>query len=513
MLNIDKIKVWKIGSRWDNVGNPNASILDIFRKYNIAFVGEAPDSIFSIKIGDLVAIGDGNTIVSVGIVASEPKPITEMMSIFEEEDRNSERFDLEDWVTAFNVILFDLEAKDIFEYPSRQKFHGAGSPYDKKIRSLISDNFIYFSENIQQINPKPFALKQIKINNFQGIKNIHLENIPINTQWIFLTGENGFGKTSVLQAIVIGLFGNKDGDKLLDKTEKIKSLIEITAEGKNEIKYSLSKSLAKFEDFAAYGASRLNKAAGTNYPFKTHNLFNTYGDLFDIEDKLVMWESDKIQEKYFSAAKQILLKLMFPYVIDLKVERLGSKTNVIYKEKESNEYKTFYELASGFRSIISMIGDVIIRLSETQPYKNNFEELSGIVIIDELDLHLHPKMQKEYVKLLSDTFKNIQFVVSTHSPIPFLGAPKNSLFIKVDRNTEKGITAEILDIDVSKLTPNSLLTSPVFGFEDINSTEVDIDEVETADRYSNVQKTKSLKEKLEILKQNDEDFFNSLKVE
>lgn len=159
-----------------------------------------------------------------------------------------------------------------------------------------------------------------------------------------------------------------------------------------------------------------------------------------------------------------------------------------------------------------MIGDMIIRLSEEQPNIDDFTQLAGIVIIDEFDLHLHPKMQRELVERLTDTFPKVQFIVSTHSPIPFLGAPKNSVFIKVDRDKEKGITLEKLDIDISKLTPNTILTSPVFGFEDINSGEVDIDQVETADRYSNVEAEKRMKKKLKILKQNDEDFFNSLKV-
>ncbi len=513
MINLKDIKVWKIGSRWSDKGVPDSSVLDIFKKYNVAFVGGAKDSISEVKTGDLLAVGDGNTIVSVGIITEMPKPITEL--IFDEEDQNSGRFDLEEWVTAFRVVLFDLDRKDMFDYPSRQKFHKAKGEYEQRIKDIVIDNFMYFSEPLQQDKPNPFGIKQLKISNYQGIKSIHLIDIPVDTQMIFLTGENGFGKTSVLQAIVIGLFGNKDGDKLLDKTEKIKSIVEISAEGKSEIYYSLSKSAKKFNTYAAYGPARLNKNARANISLKTQNLFNTYSDLLDIEDKMIMWEGAENQKIYFKAAKKILLKLMSPYVKDLKVERIGSKTDVVYKETDSLEYKPFDELASGFKSIIAITGDMLIRLSEEQPFISNFEEFVGIVIIDEFDLHLHPKMQREVVNRLSETFKKIQFIVSTHSPIPFLGAPKNSVFIKVERDEKNGITAEKIDIDISKLTPNSILTSPVFGFDDINSIETDIDDddVETADRYSNIVAEKRLKEKLDILKQNDEDFFNSLEVE
>ena len=47
----------------------------------------------------------------------------------------------------------------------------------------------------------PIALKSFHIKNYRGIIDTQIDNIPDNTQWIFLTGENGFGKTSVLQGL------------------------------------------------------------------------------------------------------------------------------------------------------------------------------------------------------------------------------------------------------------------------------------------------------------------------
>lgn len=47
----------------------------------------------------------------------------------------------------------------------------------------------------------PIALKSFHIKNYRGIIDTQIDNIPPDTQWIFLTGENGFGKTSVLQGI------------------------------------------------------------------------------------------------------------------------------------------------------------------------------------------------------------------------------------------------------------------------------------------------------------------------
>jgi len=493
MINIDNIKVWKVGSRWDNVGNPNASILDIFRKYNIAFVGKAPDSIFTVKIGDLVAIGDGNTIVSVGIVTSEPKPITEMMSIFEEEDQTEKRFDLADWVTAFRVVLFDLEVKDYIDYPSRQKFHSAGSSYEKKIKDLVFNNFIYFTKYKGKWLI-PNSIQQIKISNYQGIKNIHIKDIPVNTQWIFLTGENGFGKTSILQAIVIGLYGNKDEGQLLDKNEKIKSLIEVG----QEIKYSQTENDIKFDDFVAYGPSRLSIT--NDKTSKTSSLFNTDSKLINIERYLREWFDTKEKHHLYERTRKILLDLLEPYIVDINVIYGKDETKIVkYFEKESDnsEGLEYHQLAAGCKNLIAFVGDMIVRLSETQSW-NDYFDFEGIVIIDEFDNHLHPKWQRDLVKKLSDWFRKIQFIVSTHSPIPFLGAPKNSVFIKVDRNKEQGITAEILDIDISTLSPTSILTSPIFGFLSIIPEMHDGTKfIETEKYYDKIQENKNIDKEIE----------------
>ena len=124
------------------------------------------------------------------------------------------------------------------------------------------------------------------------------------------------------------------------------------------------------------------------------------------------------------------------------------------------------ELAAGYKNILGMVGDMINRLTD-EYVPDNLSSLQGVVIIDEIDLHLHPKYQKLFVQKLTELFPKIQFIVSTHSPIPLLGAPKNSVIINVSRTREEGIKAELLDIDFSVLTPNAILSSPIFGFQDL----------------------------------------------
>ena len=149
-----------------------------------------------------------------------------------------------------------------------------------------------------------------------------------------------------------------------------------------------------------------------------------------------------------------------------------------------------------------MIGDMIIRLLEGQPEISDPSELEGIVLIDELDVHLHPSWQKALPGLLSDIFPKIQFIASTHSPIPLLGAPKESVVLKVHQSSQEGITVEKLDIDVTQLLPNSLLTSPIFDFEDIiPSANISLEDLHTEDNFQEAMANEEIKNRLKKIAQ------------
>lgn len=148
----------------------------------------------------------------------------------------------------------------------------------------------------------------------------------------------------------------------------------------------------------------------------------------------------------------------------------------------------------------------MIRLFNQQPEVQNTEDLGGLVIIDELDLHLHPKWLRQLPTLLSEVLPNVQFIVSTHSEIPFLGAPKNSVFLKVNRNKDEGIQIERLEVEVKNLLPNSLLTSSIFDLQDIFNKYKDINEVRTEDFYKDIIESGKLKEKLKVFEESDMDF-------
>ncbi len=78
---------------------------------------------------------------------------------------------------------------------------------------------------------------------------------------------------------------------------------------------------------------------------------------------------------------------------------------------------SFSQLASGEKSLLTLVADLARRLTMANPHKENPLAGQGVVLIDEIDLHLHPKWQRKVIPQLQKTFPNIQFVITTHSPI------------------------------------------------------------------------------------------------
>lgn len=87
------------------------------------------------------------------------------------------------------------------------------------------------------------------------------------------------------------------------------------------------------------------------------------------------------------------------------------------------------QLSDGEKSLIALIGDLARRLSIANPTSDNPLEGSGIILIDEIDLHLHPKWQRMIIPNLLKIFPNCQFIVSTHSPSVITHVQPDSLFL------------------------------------------------------------------------------------
>lgn len=89
------------------------------------------------------------------------------------------------------------------------------------------------------------------------------------------------------------------------------------------------------------------------------------------------------------------------------------------------------QLSDGERSFLAIISDLVRRLVLANPLLDNPLQGAGVVLIDELELHLHPKWQREMVEKLRMTFPNIQFIATTHSPFIIQTAREGEV-IKLD---------------------------------------------------------------------------------
>ena len=110
-------------------------------------------------------------------------------------------------------------------------------------------------------------------------------------------------------------------------------------------------------------------------------------------------------------------------------EEFGEDGEFVYEENGTAMPIAF--LSAGYQSCLWMVMDIAFRALLLNPGTIKLDEISGIVLIDEVDKHLHPKWQWHVLNALNDTFPNIQFIITTHAPI-VISSCKNATIITID---------------------------------------------------------------------------------
>ncbi|MBQ9513859.1 MAG: AAA family ATPase [Clostridia bacterium] len=105
------------------------------------------------------------------------------------------------------------------------------------------------------------------------------------------------------------------------------------------------------------------------------------------------------------------------------------------------KYPSIFNLSSGETAIITLFGELLHQADNI----NKFNDISGIVLIDEIDKHLHIKMQKEILPSLFSLFPNIQFIISSHSPFVSMGLMEklNSRTVPIFLSNGSGIETSL----------------------------------------------------------------------
>ena len=307
-------------------------------------------------------------------------------------------------------------------------------------------------------NMEQTFLTDIKIEKVRHLENILIPLGAKKRKHLILTGKNGSGKTSVLEAMVryIQSFWGGDGIELermkrlqqyyfafkdLQDSEQNKQKLYKTNLNfeENKLKSSTSEIVLnsnsnvqlkeKYERgnfiFAYYKAQREFQVEQYKNIEKVE-LQNKYNIIENPGAKLTKYlvdlkatqaftkdaEKEERINKWFSRFENILKNI---FEDDNLVLEFNDETFQFSIHESGREPFDFNTMSSGYAAVLDIINDLIIRMEAQSGLRTEFD-MEGIVLVDEIETHLHLELQKKILPVLTELFPNIQFIITTHSP-------------------------------------------------------------------------------------------------
>lgn len=390
----------------------------------------------------------------------------------------------------------DYEANEFYPISFQNNFHAilgmteeqfqdwleGRVPQAQCIRSLAFDKFLCFDDQCEL----DFHSSQDK-------------NSKISKE-IYLLGENGDGKTVLLLALFSAfkyhtISAKRQITEVSDLIQKVKGT-NIEGYDNLERKYTLE-AAPEFANFFAYGTHRgrysteTDKSTFERYGFMT--LFNNDMTLPDPSDWLAKQFLSNNGRPELSREN---LEKVLSSLLENKVQiKLNAEQQIVYYEK--GYQLTLKELSEGYRSVIIFVCDLLIKLSQSCAEGHDVFKEHGVVLIDEIDQHLHPRWQLTIVKKLRKLFPNIQFIMTTHSPVIILGSSDDAVFFRVERQEGSTTVSEpYYRSSMDKMMLNTLITSSLFNLDTaaMNPEKLDAD---TSDDMISSQIHKAIREKVE----------------
>ncbi len=325
-------------------------------------------------------------------------------------------------------------------------------------------------------------------------------------RWTIILGENGTGKTTVLRALstftgvpkekvepshtfapfmvdmidgVVGLqnlfIGKlKRGKKI--KEEKFWSITQVENdkfefrhvnmfEGSNPIRLN------------AYGASRrMSNGSLTESmnPNPLTSLFHEDGTLLNAEAWLLetnfaisnsKGETKKYLQKRYELIKETLKNLL-PDLLDFRIKEITkTQTQAAIEVLTPYGWVAMKELSYGYLTFIGWVVDLAARMFERYPDSDNPLSEPAIVLVDEIDLHLHPKWQRQIIEFLTKTFTETQFIVTAHSPLIVQAAEGANLVLLKREGDSVKIYNDMEREAITGWRVDQVLASDLFGLE------------------------------------------------
>ena len=351
-----------------------------------------------------------------------------------------------------------------------------------------------------------------------------------NRKWTVLLGENGTGKSTILKAIALLMAGS---DALVDLVANPNDWIRIgqkqgAIEGSIETKrgevrdlklvFKRNQSISAFINQSVktleplndalehssrnymvigYGASRRLTTGKSSVSLEKQqprarsmaSLFNRNAELNPLEQ----WAMDL---DYQSNGQKMgtVKKVLSDFLPELTFTRIDKKARTLLFNT-ADGLVPLEQLSDGYQNVAAWVGDLLYQISEIfQDYKNPLKA-RGLLIIDEVDLHLHPKWQRSLLSFLEERLPNMQLVVTTHSVVTAQQSPQDALFYCIRR---QGKAPEIVAFEGNpgKLLLNQLIVTEAFGH--IPDESVNLQSSKARYRKLHKKKRKTAKDKDEM---------------
>lgn len=379
-------------------------------------------------------------------------------------------------------------------------------------------------------------IKQIELNNFRKYASVRVNFHP---KFTLLIGNNASGKTTILDALAILLSTyfqgaqittgvttlkksdaryivvEKEGQVFLEpqkgvwlKASAILHEVEHTVEwirelgdrgGKakeliaqgNDIRKKVAKGLSPdLPLLCYYGAGRLwelHRDVKTESPGSQLDAYRFCLDPKSDQYVFQKWYRrltlSELQRKTeipaLQAVRNAILKCIpgaKNFIFDLNEEKL-----LIELEREG--VVRFDDLSDGFRNMVAMVADIAHRCAKLNPqFGDKAAQLTqGTILIDELDLHLHPKWQRRVIPDLRSAFPQLQFIATTHSPFIIQSASIGEVIDLDNLNISETSDNMTASDNVAAVVPDDLYTGK--SIEDIVETVMDIPVPQRSQRY------------------------------
>ncbi|MDQ5825668.1 MAG: AAA family ATPase [Chloroflexota bacterium] len=353
----------------------------------------------------------------------------------------------------------------------------------------------------------------------EDIKSIEHLELPFQTpsgdtrKWTLLVGENGTGKSTVLRAIAMLLAGSDALAELINAPDEWvrlrKDVCRIFAElstAKGELReveliirrgdktrdvFDRNRASLDALDSAlehadrnymtiGYGVSRriTNEESIRSTPMRTGGMrtqrAQNVATLFSPDAVLVSLENWAMDLDYRRGNRGLSMveAAMEDLLPDVHFERIDrQERQLIFSTPDGTV--PLRQLSDGYQNVAAWFGDLLYRITEIfKDYKNPFST-RGLLLIDEIDLHLHPVWKRQLVHYLTVKLPQFQIVATTHSPLTAHQAGPGELFVMRRPSLSGPAELEQFLGEPRAMALDDFLLSPIFGVETADSVQVE----------------------------------------